>query len=99
MATSKNTYPYMVKKLVNTFVLPALLFAGLSVRAFAAKVTDSSYRDYVITPAGDTVSGKVLSLRTASVKIGPVKGTYQVVYQFEHFSLLSPAAVTLSTGK
>jgi hypothetical protein len=83
-----------MKRHVNTFALLVLLFAGIAGQAFAATAADSSYSDYVITPAGDTVKGKVLSLRAASVKIDPVNDTHPVVYKFEQVKEICTGGIT-----
>lgn len=50
--------------------------------AAAGTVTDSVYQDYIVTSAGDTVKGKIISLRTAAVKIEPATLMPVTVYKF-----------------
>lgn len=84
----------MIKLNFNALSLLVLAFMSTSMRAAAGTAADSLYHDYIITVAGDTVRGKVMSLRTASVKIDPVTATHPVVYKFEQVKEICRDGVT-----
>jgi hypothetical protein len=84
----------MIKIHFNALFLLAFFFVGPCCRALAGTVADSVYHDYIITSGGDTVKGKVLSLRTASVKIEPTTSMPLTVYKFGQVKEIRREGVT-----